>query len=299
MQHHDTNRRFIIEDSPIRGEWTLLDSTYKAVIAKHQYPLEIQMLLGEMMAAAVMLSSTLKFEGLLIIQARGNDTLKLATVECTHDKGVRAVAQWDGDVSGKNFRSLLNKATLAITISPKEGQRYQGIIPLERDTLAECLEDYFERSEQLKTRIWLAEGNEKAAGLMVQFMPYNSEINKPAAEQEEDWQRVTLLSDTLTAEEHLGLDPETLLRRLFNEEDVRLLADENVRFECSCSKQRFADSLTTIPREELETIIKEQGAIETRCQFCNETYQFDAVDIHAIYEERAQHNPDQHQNKFN
>ncbi|MCG8669986.1 MAG: Hsp33 family molecular chaperone HslO [Pseudomonadales bacterium] len=295
MEHHDTSRRFIIEDSPIRGEWTLLDSTYKAVIAKHQYPLEIQALLGEMMAAAVMLSSTLKFEGLLIIQARGTDMLKLATVECTHDKGLRAVAQWDGDVSGKDFRGLLTDANLVITIAPEDGQRYQGIIPLERDTLAGCLEDYFERSEQLKTRIWLAEGDEKAAGLLVQFMPYSSEVNKSQEALDEDWNRVTMLADTLTTEEHLGIDPETLLRRLFHEEDVRLLAHDEVRFYCSCSKERFAESLATVPKEEILSIIEEQGSIETQCQFCNQKYHFDAVDIHTIYDPAIPHNPTQQQ----
>ena len=295
MDHHDTSRRFIIADSPIRGEWTLLDSTYKAVIAKHQYPLEIQALLGQMMAAAVMLSSTLKFEGLLIIQARGTGALKLATVECTHDGGVRAVAQWDGDVSAKPFPELLANATLAITIAPADGKRYQGIIPLERDTLAGCLEDYFQRSEQLKTRIWLAEGDEKAAGLLIQFMPYSSEINKPQEEMDEDWNRVTLLADTLTTEEHLGIAPETLLHRLFHEEDIRLMSSDQVRFYCPCSRKRFADSLATIAKEELMDIVKERGKIETQCQFCNEIYQFDAVDLHAIYEPNSQEGPTQTQ----
>jgi len=293
MDHHDTSRRFIIEDSPIRGEWVLLDSTYKAVIAKHQYPLEIQALLGQMMAAAVMLSSTIKFEGLLIIQARGEGLLKLATVECTHDKGVRAVAQWDGDVAGKGFLELLTRASLAITIAPKDGQRYQGIIPLEQDSLGGCLEDYFARSEQLKTRIWLAEGDDKAAGLLIQFMPYSSEVEKSEDELTEDWNRVTTLADTLTTEEHLGIAPEQLLHRLFHEEDIRLMTSQDVRFHCPCSRERFADSLASLPREELEEILQERGKIETQCQFCNEKYQFDSVDIHAIFTPNSQQGPTQ------
>ena len=293
MDHHDTSRRFIIEDSPIRGEWTLLDSTYKAVIAKHQYPLEIQALLGQMMAAAVMLSSTIKFEGLLIIQARGNGALKLASVECTHDKGVRAVAQWDGDVQGKGFLELLTDANLAITIAPQNGQRYQGIIPLEHDSLSACLEDYFARSEQLKTRIWLAEGDDKAAGLLIQFMPYSSEVHKSEEELAEDWNRVTALADTLTREEHLGIAPEQLLHRLFHEEDIRLMASEKVRFFCPCSRERFADSLTILPKEELEEILEDRSKIETQCQFCNEKYLFDAVDIHSLFNPNSQQGPSQ------
>lgn len=295
MSHADTSHRFTIENSPIRGEWTLLDNAYKEVIAKHDYPLEIQTLLGQMLAAAVMLSSTIKFEGLLIIQARGNGPLKLATVECTHDKGLRAVAQWEGDVSQKDFAALMSGAHLAITIAPNQGQRYQGIIPLERDTLGGCLEHYFELSEQLKTRIWLAEGNGKAAGLLIQFMPYSSEITDSETQQQEDWQRVIALADTLTKEEQLSLAPEELLYRLFHEEGVRMQATQPVRFYCPCSRERFAASLTVVSLDELNDIIAERGAIETQCQFCNEIYTFDAVDIATLHTPNSQPGPEQAQ----
>ena len=196
-------------------------------------------------------------------------------------------------MKGKGFLELLTKASLAITIAPKGGQRYQGIIPLEHDSLAGCLEDYFARSEQLKTRIWLAEGDDKAAGLLIQFMPYSSEVHKGEDELAEDWNRVTTLADTLTQEEHLGIAPETLLHRLFHEEDIRLMASQGVRFYCPCSRERFAGSLATLPREELEEILEERGRIETQCQFCNEKYQFDAVDIHALFDPNSQQGPTQ------
>ena len=203
------------------------------------------------------------------------------------------MASWDGDVTGKSFLELLTNASLAITIAPRDGQRYQGIVPLEHDTLGACLEDYFERSEQLKTRIWLAEGDEKAAGLLIQFMPYSSEVKKDEEELSEDWNRVTLLADTLTKEEHLGIAPEKLLHRLFHEEDIHLMASEPVRFYCPCSRERFAESLVTVPREELEEILQERGKIETQCQFCNETYHFDEVDIQALFNPNSQQGPSQ------
>ena len=168
-------------------------------------------------------------------------------------------------------------------------------MPLEKDSLAACLEGYFQRSEQLKTRIWLAEGDDKAAGLLIQFMPYSSEVHKSDDELQEDWNRVTMLADTLTTEEHLGIAPEQLLHRLFHEEDIRLLASEDVRFYCPCSRDRFAESLITIPKEELEDILAEKGIIEAQCQYCNETYQFDAVDIHALYAPTSQKGPAQPQ----
>lgn len=288
MTDTDLSHRFTIEDSPVRGELVQLDSTYKTIMAKHNYPLELERLLGQMMAAAVLLSSTLKFEGMMIIQARGNGPLSLATVECTHQKALRAVAQWEGDLSGQAFSQLMQGAHLAITIAPQNGERYQGIVPLERDSLAGCLEDYFERSEQLRTRLWLAEGDQKAAGLMMQFMPYNSEVNTPESELTESWVRVTTLADTLTQEEQLSLAPEELLYRLFHEEGVRLQPAQTVCFHCPCSRERFASSLLVVPQDELNDILAEQGNIETQCQFCNERYVFDAVDIANLFATNSQ-----------
>lgn len=288
MPHHDTSQRFMIDNSAIRGEWCLLESTYQTVIAKHDYPMEIQGLLGEMMAAAVMLSSTLKFEGRLTLQARGQGLLQLATVECTHDKQLRAMARWNGDVTGLNFTQLLNSAHLAITIEPAKGESYQGIVPLERDNLSQCLEFYFQQSEQLDTRIWLHQGNNKAAGLMVQVLPYNStdEANQEKSEEDqaEDWTRITALADTLTAEEHLSISADALLHRLYHEESVRLFEATPIDFKCSCSRERMSKALLTIGKEEVTKILTEQDQISMNCEFCNSSHQFDKVDAHMLFE---------------
>lgn len=286
MNYHDTSRRFMIDNSAIRGEWCLLESTYQTVMAKHDYPLEIQGLLGEMMAAAVMLSSILKFEGRFTLQARGKGPIQLATVECTHDKHLRSVARWQGDVNGLGFTELLQSASLAITIEPEKGENYQGIVPLEHDSLAQCLEFYFEQSEQLDTRIWLHQGNGKAAGLMIQVLPFNSSdaLNTNDEIQAEDWQRVTTLADTLTAEEHLAISVEALLHRLYHEENVRLFDAEHVDFRCSCSKAKMSSALVSLGKEELLQILQEQEHIQMNCEFCNTSHQFDKVDIHMLFE---------------
>ena len=287
MSETDISHRFIINDSGVRGQWTLLDASYQTVLAKHEYPLEVQSVLGEMMAAAILLSSTLKFEGSMIIQARGDGAVSLLSVECTHDHKLRAIARCEGDTQGMDFRTMLGQSTLAITITPLQGERYQGIVPLDGDSLSECLEHYFDRSEQLRTQIQLFHGNNRAGGLLIQVLPTHSGIKVDPQLQIEEWERVTTLARTLTAEELLNLECETVLRRLFHEEQVELYPAEAVVFECSCSRQRTAEALIQMGRPELEDIIAEQGKIGVTCQYCNEHYRFDAVDVAMLFTNRS------------
>jgi molecular chaperone Hsp33 len=283
MSETDISHRFIINQQGVRGQWTLLESSYQTVIAKHDYPLELQAILGEMMAAAILLSATLKFEGSMTIQARGQGPVSLLSVECTHDYKLRGIARWDGETHNKDFRGLLGSANLAITITPVKGERYQGIVPLDGENLAQCLEHYFQTSEQIATKIQLFHGNNRAGGLLLQVLPTHSGIRVDPAVQQEDWERVTLLAQTLTAEELLNLDCSTVLQRLFHEEAVELFPAEPVAFECSCSRERTAEALVQMGQPELEQILREEGAIEVVCQFCNQLYRFDAVDVTMLF----------------
>ncbi len=294
MNHHDTCLRFLIDNSAIRGEWVLLESTYQSVISRHNYPMELETLIGQLMAAAVMLSSTIKYEGMMIIQAQGGSPVRLLSVECTHDKELRAIARWEGDLSGLSFSELLAGAQLSITIDPAKGERYQGIVPLHGDSLAQCLEHYFEQSEQLPTRIWLNEGSGRAAGLLLQIMPFNSKSSQDQHKTKEDWNRLTTLADTLTTEEHLSLEPEQLLYRLFHEEQVRLFERCPVSFKCRCSRERFAEAIIALGRQEIDSILEDSGNIVINCEYCNKTYLFDEVDIGAMMAENAPDSPQQH-----
>lgn len=291
MENSDISQRFVINESGIRGQWTLLESAYQEVLAKHDYPLEIQSLLGEMMAAAVLLTATLKFEGSMIIQARGEGIINLLSVECTHLHQLRAIARWEGDTTGLDFKSLLQKATLAITITPNKGERYQGIIPLDGDNLSQCLEHYFQRSEQLKTQIQLYHGNNRAGGLLIQVLPDSEAVQTDPQMRAEEWERVTALADTLTADELLNLDCPTLLYRLFHEEQVSLFPSEPVCFQCSCSRQRTTDALIQLGQDDLESLLQEQGKVDVTCQYCNEHYQFDAVDIAMLFQQNSTEQP--------
>ncbi len=285
MKQTDICQRFLINDNAIRGQWTVLENSFQTVIAKHDYPLELQALLGEMMAAATLLTSTLKYEGSMTIQARGTGIVNLITVDCTHDRQLRAIAHWDGDTTGLDFRDLLKDATLAITISPNQGERYQGIVPLEGETLSHCLEIYFSRSEQLTTQIQLFHGNNRAGGLLLQMLPGNSEFPIDPALQQQDWHHITTLANTLSADELLNLDCQTVLHRLFHEEDVDLFAAEEIEFHCSCSRDRLGQALISLGKDELDQIIEEQGKLEVTCEFCNEHYVFDSVDVAMLFQD--------------
>ena len=284
---NDISQRFIINDSGIRGQWTLLENSFQKVLAKHDYPLEIQAILGEMMAAATLLTATLKFEGSMTIQARGTGVVSLLTVECTHDHNLRAIARWDGDTSDMSFRNMLGQSTLSITITPLEGERYQGVVPLDGDNLSQCLEHYFQHSEQLKTQIQLFHGNNRAGGLLLQVLPTNSGEKPDRQMLREEWERVTSLAKTLTADELLNLDCPTILHRLFHEETVQIFPSESVQFQCTCSRQRTADALIQLGQNELNEILAEQGKVDVTCQFCNQHYIFDSVDVALFFQENA------------
>lgn len=278
----DFVQRFHFGGSPVRGELVQLGDSVEEVLDRHAYPERVAALLAEAMAASVLLTSTLKFEGSLILQARGNGPLETLMVECNHRREVRGIAgvseDWSEAMTDLPLAQLFgSEAQLVITIDPAEGQRYQGIVPLDGATLAECLEHYFAQSEQLPTRLWLAAEDENAAGLLLQVLPGHD-----SGEDSDTWPRLCQLTDTLTAKELLELPTSELLYRLYHEETVELYESESVRFKCSCSRARTERVLLSLGEGELRSIIAEQGAIEVSCQFCNQEYKFDRIDVEQL-----------------
>lgn len=280
MSNPDQIQRILFEQIDVRGVVAGLETSYQAVLARHDYPPVLQRVLGEMLAAVGMLSSTLKFEGRLLLQAEGEGQVKMLMAECNQHQDLRAIARYDGELADDlSFDQLLQNGRLALTIEPEKGQRYQGVVPLEGDTLAQCLQAYFEQSEQLGTSIQLAADGKQAAGLMLQVMPAEGR-------GDEDWNRISMLASTLKDEELLRLDNEALLFRLFHEEVCRLYEPQPLRFRCDCSRERSAEALKFMTEQELLGILKEQnGVIDVGCQFCNQTYNFDETDIRALFSE--------------
>lgn len=275
---HDNLQRFVFEDAPIRGEIVRLDATWRAVLERRAYPPALRDILGQFMAAAALLTSTIKFDGRLIMQIQGGGAIKLLVVECTSDGVMRATAQWQGEIEPVPLAELVGDGRLAITIEPTQGQeRYQGIVSLEGRTVAQALEHYFAQSEQLDTRLWLAADPHQAAGMLLQKLPAGD------ADDDETWSRALHLSATLTREELLALPVRDILHRLYHEEDIRLFSRKPVSFRCSCSRERVEAVLRMLGHAEIHSILAEQGAVSVACEFCGAQYQFDAVDAEEVF----------------
>lgn len=280
----DFSQRFLFDDSDIRGELVGLTDSYSHVLAKHAYPQPVAQLLGELLAAASLLIGTLKFEGLLILQARSSGAVPLLMVECSSEGELRGIARYNAEQIGADasLRELMPDGVLAITVDPKSGQRYQGIVDLEGDTLADCLTNYFNTSEQLSTRFWLSADGQRARGLLLQQLP--ADRLKDDDEREASWQHALALADTVKTEELLGLDNETLLHRLYHQEALRLFDPRALQFRCSCSRERSSRALVSLGQEDAEALVQEHGgSVEIDCQFCNERYLFDAADVLQLF----------------
>ena len=278
MIQHDSLQRFIFEHAPIRGEIVHLDATWQAVLERREYPPRVRNVLGELMAAAALLTSTLKFDGRLIMQIQGNGPVNLLVVECTSDRKMRAIAQWKGEVPDAPLSKLVGDGRLAVTIDPQKGkERYQAIVSLEGVTVAEAFENYFARSEQLATRLWLASDMHQAAGMLLQRMPDRPQPDDDA------WIRAVHLGSTITREELLALPVREIIHRLYHEEDIRLFSRMPVIFRCSCSRGRVEAVLRMLGRDEIHSILEEQGSVSVDCEFCGNRYEFDRIDAEQLF----------------
>lgn len=278
MNDRDCLNRFLFEGLGIRGEMVKLDTSWQAVLNCHDYPPSVQEQLGQALAASVLLSATIKFTGSLILQAQGEGPLHTLVAQTTHQRTIRGLARWQGKVPQGDLPDVFGAGRLVLTIQREGSDPYQGIVPLEGAHLAEALQVYFSRSEQLQTHLWLAADGDKAAGLFIQELPSQQG-------REMDWERIRLLADTVTTQELLKLPIEELLYRLFHEERVRLLEAESVLFRCRCSRERIENTLRALGRSELEDILQEQDTIEVDCEFCNRHYSLDKIDVERLFAE--------------
>ncbi|WP_029612857.1 Hsp33 family molecular chaperone HslO [Pseudomonas sp. REB1044] len=279
----DFTQRFLFEDRDVRGEWVSLDHSYGEVLARHPYPQPVATLLGELMAATSLLVGALKFDGLLILQARSQGPIPLLMVECSGERDIRGMARYEADqiANEAGLAELMPDGHLTLTIDPIKGQRYQGTVDLDGANLSECFTNYFVQSQQLNTRFWLDASAGKARGLLLQQLPRDRQPDDE--ERDESWQHVVALASTLKAEEW-ALDNETLLHRLYHEDAVRLFDVEPLRFSCSCSRERSGNALVSLGEADAKALVEEcGGTVEIDCQFCNERYLFDATDVAQLF----------------
>jgi molecular chaperone Hsp33 len=299
----DEVRRFIVENRPVRGHWVRLEGAWRELRAHRDYPQPVRELLGQAVAASVLLAATLKFRGQLTLQLQGNGAVSLLVAQCTHDYRLRAVARFDAeavsvlsangaseDPSGATdgiFRRLVgSEGRIAVTVEADErNTRYQGIVPLSGDSLAGSLEAYFARSEQLPTRVLLAADGERGAGVLVQKLPEDAATDE--TQMREIWEQAERGIERLSTEDLLRCPVEELLGRGFAAHDMRLFRGAPVQFECRCSHGRVTSLLRALGPDEVRDVLREQGSVTVTCEFCHRPYRFDAGDVEALFGDGA------------
>ena len=277
MSHGDTLQRFLFEHSNVRGVFIHLNASYAAVGERYDYPLVVRRQLGEALAASALLGSTIKFVGSLIMQLQTSGPIQMLVAQCNNERHIRGLARWQDEELGDEMENPFGSGRMVITIdSSTSEERYQGIVAIEGGHLNKAIENYFAQSEQLQTRLWLAADEKQAVGMLLQHVP--------GVDPDPDlWERIEALGATLTQAEMLSLPTEEILHRLFHEEDVRLFDEEPVSFRCSCSREKITTMLRALGRDEAQDILSEQGKISVDCDFCNQHYEFDSVDVEGIF----------------
>ena len=277
----DLLHRYTFDQLDVRGELVQIEQAYNEMIANHNYPAPVQALLGELLVATCLLTATLKFEGDIAVQLQGDGPVKYAVINGDHKQNMRGIARLQSEVTGSTIQDLIGNGVMVLTITPTKGERYQGIVPLEHDTLAACLEAYFTQSEQLQTRLWFATdttaGHAKAAGLLLQVLPVNKEKSV------EDFTHLEALSNTIKNEELLELDAATVLTRLYHEDNPRVYEPQAIQFKCGCSREKTITALVNVGQQTLLDDVAENGEVKISCHYCLKDYVFNEQDVKSIF----------------
>jgi molecular chaperone Hsp33 len=299
---NDTLQKFIFDNAAVRGEFVEISDTWREIQARHDYPAAVKTVLGEMVAAAALLSANLKFNGAIVMQIHGDGPVRLLVVECDSDLRLRATAKLAADAvvsDGATLTELLNahgKGRFVITLDPADkmpGQQpYQGIVPLDGEDMATVIENYMLRSEQLDTRLWLGADDSVSRGLLLQKLPRHSgkddQVQQASEEDDlETWNRAVTLASTLKQEELLATDIQTLMNRLFWEETIRVFEPAHPQFHCSCTREKVGNMLKMLGQPEVEDALAELGHLGINCDFCGKHYEFDKVDCAQLFASAA------------
>lgn len=303
MSDSDCLHKFLLQDRAARVISTQIDSVWQTAQVHQPESEAVRSLLGELIAAATLLSANLKFDGSLLLQLQGNGVVKLIVVECRQDMSLRATVKLNHEPQEgqTGLQALLNaddQGRFSVILNPPRDnpgrQPYQGIVPLGADSVASVLEHYMRQSEQLETRIWLAAGNQRLGGLLLQRMPHDGGLAGASEESlTQSWGHALALCDTLTHRELIELEGQALLHRLFWETPVVGLESTKITWRCGCDRDRVAAMLRSLGKQEVEDIVAEQGQVEVTCEFCATPYRFDAVDAAALFRSVSSESSDQ------
>ena len=288
MREVDQLRRFLFENEPLRGHWVRLEESWLAARTHQSLPPAVNRLLGEALAAVSLLAAALKFRGTLTLQVTGGGSLSLLIAQATHEQHLRGIAQLREDTPvpvEEDFRALVGEGRLVVTVDAGDGvPPWQGIVPLSGNTLAECLESYFETSEQLPTRIVLAADEHRAGGILLQKLPTPPDAGEAAEGHVRDvWEEAAMFLKTVQRHELLDAPLAPLLQVVFGEHDLRLFEPDRVRFQCRCDEERVASLLQGLGEAEVRSVLEEQGLVTVTCEFCQRPYRYDAIDVEQLF----------------
>lgn len=281
MLQLDNIQRFVFETADIRGEVVHLGETLEKILTPHKYPQTIKKMLSETILCATLMAATIKFKGQMTIQFQGDEALKLLLVKCNHLFELRALAQFDENASTQDWLNALQAGNLVVTIEMDDKVKpYQSIVPV-KDNVAQSLAHYFTQSEQLASRFWLSIEGSHGAGLLLQQLPKQVDSDDS---RDANWHEALTLANTLTDEELINLDNETLLHRLYHEHQLRMFPAQPVSFKCTCDRARMLEMIRTMGKEDALNLLKTHRMIEVKCEFCQQSFAFEKSDINFLFE---------------
>lgn len=279
MKETDTLQRFMFEHASIRGEIAHLDETYKTIMQQHPYPPKVKKLLGEALISCLLLAGSIKFEGDVSLQFHGDKRLPFLLVQCDHQLNIRAFAKYQDDSDDIDYDSAFLEGKMVLIINQnKQTQAYQSVVTIRSTSMSDNLTHYFSQSEQVATQVWLAVNDDSAAGMLLQLMP-----GQDSTGREQFWEYAVHLGQTISEHELLTLDNPTILHRLYHETELRLYTARSVRFQCRCNPEKMKQVLTVLGETDVQQLLQEKGHVEVRCDFCNQEYLFDSIDITLLF----------------
>ena len=269
---------FLFDSSDVRGKVVRLDNSIHTIMEQHNYPPVIRTILGQLLVASVLISSTMKYEGQLTLQFQGESALKMLVAKCNHRLEIRGLAQWESDVDTEQLKHAFFSGKLVLTLEEsRDSTRHQSMIAIDNKTIAEAIESYFKQSEQIPTKIVLGQDDKHFAGFLVQKMPSHS------TEQLNFWQHVEVLTSTLKSEELIKWDNQRLLKNLFYEETIRLFDSEPVVFKCTCSQEKTENTLRLLGQQESLATFSAQKVLTVTCDFCNKQVEFSKQAVEQLF----------------
>jgi molecular chaperone Hsp33 len=280
----DSVTPFGFEALPVRGALIHLSNTWRRMLRDHDYDALVTETLGHAAAATGLIAQSLKFDGAITLQIQSSGTLQMLVMQCTSDLDMRGMASVEEGAAAQSFAELTAKAHCAVTVDAGD-RPFQGIVEIDDTSLAASLEHYFARSVQVPSHVALLANEEFAAGVLLQQVPGQ-------AIDEDDWNRLHYLIETLSPKDFEGETGLQLIGKLFAEDDVRVYEPRRMNFRCRCSVRKTEEVLRMLGEHEARTALEEQGSIEVICEYCGQRRHFDAVDVERLFADNVMSGPD-------